>query len=77
LNIKPIKTLTTLEKKPSTISINMVIVSTKNKKNEEQLFKEMEPLNNKMTTNWTKEKKCEKDICGNSLTTINSYNERG
>jgi hypothetical protein len=60
LNVKPIKTSTTLKKKPSTISINMVIVATKNWKNEEQLFKEREPLNDKTTTNWTKEKKVKK-----------------
>ncbi len=38
----------------------MVIVATKNWKNEEQLFKEREPLNDKTTTNWTKEKKVKK-----------------
>ncbi len=57
---KPIETLTTLDKKPPTILINMVVVATKSQKNEEQVFKEKEMLKNKTTIDWTKEEKMRK-----------------
>ncbi len=57
---KLIETLTTLDKKPPIISINMVIMATKSQKNEEQVFKEKEMLKNKSTIDWTKDEKMKK-----------------
>ncbi len=44
-------------KKPPTILINMVVMVTKSQKNEEQVFKDKEMLNNKTAIDWTKEER--------------------
>lgn len=54
-NVKP-KTSTTLENKPLIILVNMVVVVTKNQKNEKPMFKDMELLMNKIVAHWTKKK---------------------
>ncbi len=53
---RQVETLATLHKKPPIILINMVVMATRNQKNEEKVFKDKEMLKNK-TIDWTKEEK--------------------